>query len=108
MPGKKGRTGVHGRQGRKRTSIRPLVAPPKELQFDQPVIASADVYALGWCLHCGAAWWEGFTITYRNGKPNEEEDEQGNYFTVVGEEYRPGQPEVHYKRCPLHKKEIRT
>lgn len=105
MAGVKGRSGAHGRQGRKKTDIRNLIARPKEIEFSEPVIAHADVYSLGWCLHCGAAWWEGFHITYRQGKPNAEEDAEGNYWMVIGEEFRPGQPEVHYKKCPLHKKE---
>ncbi len=103
MAGVKGRTGTGGNQGRKQNSMRNLIARPKELEFSEPVIAHADVYSLGWCLHCGATWWEGFEITYRQGKPNEEEDERGNYFTVVGEETRPGQPEAHYRKCPLYK-----
>lgn len=105
MPSVKGKGNGGKRQGagRKQNSLRTLIALPKELQFSEPVIAHADVYSLGWCLHCGAAWWEGFTITYRQGKPNEVEDEQGNYWSVVGEEYRPGQPEQHYKKCPLYK-----
>jgi hypothetical protein len=103
MAGVKGRTGTGGNQGRKQNSMRNLTARPKELEFSEPVIAHADVYSLGWCLHCGAAWWEGFPITYRQGKPNDDEDEQGDFFSVVGEEWRPGQSEQHYKKCPLHK-----
>lgn len=99
----KGNGGKRPGAGRKSQSLRTLTAPPKKLSFSEPVIAHADVYSLGWCLHCGAAWWEGFTITYRQGKPNAEEDAMGNFFSVVGEEFRPGQPEQHYKKCPLYK-----
>lgn len=105
MPSVKGKGSGGKRQGagRKSQGLSALTAPPKELRFDVPVIAHADVYSLGWCLHCGAAWWEGFNITYRQGKPNAEEDAEGNYWMVVGEEFRPGQPEQHYKKCPLYK-----
>lgn len=99
----KGNGGRRQGAGRKSHGLSALTKPPKELQFDVPVIAHADVYSLGWCLHCGATWWEGFKITYRQGQPNAEEDEQGNFFTVVGEEFRPGQQEQHYKKCPLYK-----
>ena len=105
MPGVKGRTGQHGRQGRKHTSIRNLATTAPELHFDRPVTAEADV-SLGWCVQCGAVWWESFGVTYRQGQPNQEADANGDFFPIVAVETRARQPEQHYKWCSLYKKPI--
>jgi len=105
MPSVKGK----GNGGRRQSAGRPptgdihrLVATAPELVFDVPAIASADVYGLGWCLQCGAVWWEAFGVVYRQGKPNTEADDAGDFFPVLAEETRPRQPEQHYKFCPLY------
>lgn len=99
MPGVKGRTGQHGRQGRKRTDIRNLTATPPELQFSEPVIGWVDV-TIHFCPQCGAAWWEPATITYTTATEQPEPDANGYYYHVVVEATTE-QAEHHYKRCPL-------
>lgn len=101
MPGVKGRTGKHGRQGRKRTSVRTLTATPPEIMFSEPVIAHADV-SLSWCPQCGATWWEPFTATYTTAEEKPEPDANGYYFHEMAKVERAAQPQQHYKRCPLY------
>lgn len=54
MPGVKGRSGVHGRQGRRRTDFRGLALAG--IDINEPTMSAADVTI--WRCSCGAVWWE--------------------------------------------------
>lgn len=81
MPGVKGRSGVHGKQGRRRTDFRGLALAG--IDVDEPTMSAADV-TIWRCNNCKAVWWEPYSEN----------------VVGVGEVHHQGTEPRHRKDCP--------
>lgn len=93
MAGVKGRSGMHGRQGRTTTSVRPLADQIGKLfealsQKYPGLILQAEYLEIERCPGCGCISWQPYEITANNSE-----------FEVVGREQVAGNPAQHSKNC---------